>query len=297
MSTVAGDDGRAGLDGVSLDGARRRDRRHRRRLRQRPGGACRASSPARAAARRRRRHACRRTARWLDPRAWSRAGVARIPEDRHHEGVVGALSVAENLALETLAMRPCSASASCASARCAAARRDAIARLRRPLPRPRRADPPSLRRQHPEGDPGARARAASARACSRTSRRAGLDVGATAEVHRRLLDARARGVGDRADLRGPRRVARALRPHRRDRPAAASRRRSPSRAHPRSPRPDDGRARARRSRVIRLRAARPRRAAALAASAAGRRRSRPRWRSPRSRSRVAGAPLVAGLRA
>ena len=30
------------------------------------------------------------------------AGVGRIPEDRHHDGVVGAMSVAENLAIETL---------------------------------------------------------------------------------------------------------------------------------------------------------------------------------------------------
>ena len=36
------------------------------------------------------------------PGAMIRAGVARIPEDRHREGVVPGLSLAENLALETL---------------------------------------------------------------------------------------------------------------------------------------------------------------------------------------------------
>ena len=36
------------------------------------------------------------------PQASIAAGIGRIPEDRHHEGIVGALSIAENLALETL---------------------------------------------------------------------------------------------------------------------------------------------------------------------------------------------------
>lgn len=36
------------------------------------------------------------------PRAMVNAGIGRIPEDRHHEGIVGSLSIAENLALEAL---------------------------------------------------------------------------------------------------------------------------------------------------------------------------------------------------
>ncbi|MXU66619.1 ABC transporter ATP-binding protein [Oceanomicrobium pacificus] len=36
------------------------------------------------------------------PAALIRAGVGRIPEDRHHDGVVGSMSVAENLILERL---------------------------------------------------------------------------------------------------------------------------------------------------------------------------------------------------
>jgi ABC-type uncharacterized transport system ATPase subunit len=35
------------------------------------------------------------------PRAVNRAGVGRVPEDRLHDGVVGEMSIAENLALET----------------------------------------------------------------------------------------------------------------------------------------------------------------------------------------------------
>jgi ABC-type uncharacterized transport system ATPase subunit len=37
-----------------------------------------------------------------DPRSFARIGVARIPEDRHHDGVVGAMTVAENVALEEI---------------------------------------------------------------------------------------------------------------------------------------------------------------------------------------------------
>ncbi len=36
------------------------------------------------------------------PKSFMDAGIGRIPEDRHHDGVVGAMSVAENLAIENL---------------------------------------------------------------------------------------------------------------------------------------------------------------------------------------------------
>lgn len=36
------------------------------------------------------------------PPAMQKAGVGRIPEDRHHDGVIGAMSVAENLVIERL---------------------------------------------------------------------------------------------------------------------------------------------------------------------------------------------------
>ncbi|UYV36930.1 ABC transporter ATP-binding protein [Rhodobacteraceae bacterium D3-12] len=38
----------------------------------------------------------------MTPKDALRAGIGRIPEDRHHDGVVGALSVAENLVMERL---------------------------------------------------------------------------------------------------------------------------------------------------------------------------------------------------
>lgn len=38
----------------------------------------------------------------VSPRAMIRAGVGRIPEDRHHDGIVGSMSVAENMVMERL---------------------------------------------------------------------------------------------------------------------------------------------------------------------------------------------------
>jgi simple sugar transport system ATP-binding protein len=38
----------------------------------------------------------------FDPLTLLKAGVGRIPEDRHHDGVIGAMSVAENLVIEQL---------------------------------------------------------------------------------------------------------------------------------------------------------------------------------------------------
>jgi general nucleoside transport system ATP-binding protein len=38
----------------------------------------------------------------IDPKIMIKAGLGRIPEDRHHDGVVGAMTVAENLIIERL---------------------------------------------------------------------------------------------------------------------------------------------------------------------------------------------------
>ena len=121
------------------------------------------------------------------PRASIVAGIGRIPEDRHHEGIVGALSIAENLALETLRRR------------LPQVRRDARARTSRD-PRLRRAlswtgyrDQAAFGRQHSEGDPRACVRAEPRVVLANQPTR-GLDVGAISEVHRRLLEARERGV-------------------------------------------------------------------------------------------------------
>ena len=90
---VAGGSGRRS-SGRDADRARRRDRRHRRRVGQRSAGAGRAASGLT----RRPRARCAWTASpWPGGGAAPRrAGVGRIPEDRHAVGVVGELSIGEN---------------------------------------------------------------------------------------------------------------------------------------------------------------------------------------------------------
>jgi ABC-type uncharacterized transport system ATPase subunit len=128
------------------------------------------------------------------PRAAVRAGIARIPEDRHHEGIVGSLSIAENLVIEALgeptvqrwgllrwkAIRDrASAAIAAFDVRCPGP--DTPVRLlsggniqKVILARELGRDPKLVLANQPTR---------------------GLDVGATAEVHRRLLEARGRGTG------------------------------------------------------------------------------------------------------
>ena len=121
------------------------------------------------------------------PRASIAAGIGRIPEDRHHEGIVGALSIAENLALETLrggflrfaAMR----------ARAEAAIRDYDVRCPGPATPIRLLSGGNIQKVIL-----ARVFERAARVVLANQPTRGLDVGATAEVHRRLLEARERGV-------------------------------------------------------------------------------------------------------
>ena len=171
------------------------------------------------------------------PRATIAAGIGRIPEDRHHEGIVGALSIAENLALETLR----GGFLDFATMRKSARSRDP--RLRRALSRARRADKTALGRQYPESDFGARARA-------RCARRAGEPADARPRRRRDgrsppppAGSARARRR-DRADLRGSRRAAGAVRPHRGDRARPALGRDRGRERHQGATWPDDGRQRA-----------------------------------------------------
>jgi general nucleoside transport system ATP-binding protein len=127
------------------------------------------------------------------PRAAVRAGIARIPEDRHHEGIVGSLSIAENLVIEALgeptvqrwgllrwkAIRDrASAAIAAFDVRCPGP--DTPVRLlsggniqKVILARELGRDPKLVLANQPTR---------------------GLDVGATAEVHRRLLEARGRGT-------------------------------------------------------------------------------------------------------
>ena len=214
------------LDGVTLRGAPagrsarrrdvrapgRRDARHRRRLRQRPGGAgraglgpgparCRPGRPVRPPGAGRARRA-----------AMVAAGVGRIPEDRHRDGVVGDMAVWENLALEDYrgraaqrcglmrraALRDAGAAADRAPTTCAArGRRRAtrllsggniqkliLGRVLEPVARP---DPGQPADPRPRCRRGGRGPRPAARA------------------------ARGRGAGIAADLGGPRRAVRPVR--------------------------------------------------------------------------------------
>ncbi len=130
----------------------------------------------------------------FDPAAFIRAGVGRIPEDRHHDGVVGAMTVAENLVIERLDAPEVS--------RAGFLRRRAIAEAAR-----------ETCAAHDVRGPGpeAPARLLSggniqklilARVLDRqpglilaNQPTRGLDVGAAAAVARRLVEAKARGAG------------------------------------------------------------------------------------------------------
>ena len=129
-----------------------------------------------------------------DPRTMIRAGVGRIPEDRHHDGIVGAMSVAENMVIERLDDPDVQARG--------LLKRDAI-----------RHNAERLIKEYDVRGPGAEAGARLlsggniqklilARVFEQNPRlilanqpTRGLDMGAAAEVGRRLLDARARGAG------------------------------------------------------------------------------------------------------
>lgn len=128
------------------------------------------------------------------PRKMIHAGVGRIPEDRHHDGIVGAMSVAENMVIERLDEPEVQAKG--------LLKRDAI-----------RANADRLAADYDVRGPGvtARARLLSggniqklilARVFEQNPKlllanqpTRGLDMGAAAEVARRLLEARTRGAG------------------------------------------------------------------------------------------------------
>ncbi|MEZ4717940.1 MAG: ATP-binding cassette domain-containing protein [Caldilineaceae bacterium] len=145
-----------------------------------------------------------------DPTTMMRAGVGRIPEDRH-ASVVGDLTVAQNMALEHLdefrrrRARPQEDAVPCRDAhRCVPDQGGAG-----------RPHPHAVGRQHPKGDPGARAGTEPGR-----DRRGPADARAGHRRHR--VCARqaggATGAGRRraAHLRRSGRNPRTSRPHRRD---------------------------------------------------------------------------------
>ena len=127
------------------------------------------------------------------PRASVDAGIGRIPEDPHHEGIVGALSIAENLALETLRGPQVSRGGflqfDTMRARAVTAIRDYDVRCSGPDAAIRLLSGGNIQKVIL-----ARVFDRSPRVVLANQPTRGLDVAAAAEVHRRLLEARERGV-------------------------------------------------------------------------------------------------------
>ncbi|WP_417686789.1 ABC transporter ATP-binding protein [Roseibium sp.] len=129
-----------------------------------------------------------------DARKMIDAGIARIPEDRHKDGIVGAMSVAENLAIETI-RKP-------ENQRFGFLRFDAIAQRARDAIKGydircqgEKASARLLSGGNIQKIVLARTLDANPVVVLAAQPSRGLDVGATADVHRRLLEARARGAG------------------------------------------------------------------------------------------------------
>jgi ABC-type uncharacterized transport system ATPase subunit len=127
------------------------------------------------------------------PRGSIDAGVARIPEDRHREGAVGPLSVAENLVLEDLADPGIQRFGFLRFDQLKSRAKEAIARFD-----VRGATPDTPIRLLSGGNMQkvilARLFAREPRMVLADQPTRGLDVGASAEVHRKLLEARGRGA-------------------------------------------------------------------------------------------------------
>ncbi len=129
-----------------------------------------------------------------DPLAMIRAGVGRIPEDRHHDGIVGAMSVAENMVIERLDEADVQKGGLLDRA---AMRRNAEALSRAYDVRGPGIDAPArlLSGGNIQKLILARVFERGPRLILANQPTRGLDMGAAAEVGRRLLEARARGAG------------------------------------------------------------------------------------------------------
>ncbi|MEP0324926.1 ABC transporter ATP-binding protein [Bauldia litoralis] len=129
-----------------------------------------------------------------DPGHFARAGIARIPEDRHHDGVVGAMTVAENVALEELRQpgfqRGGFLRFGAIRARAEAAIRDYDVRCPGPDTAARLLSGGNIQKLILARVLDRQPRLVLANQPTR-----GLDIGAQTEVHRRLLAAREAGVG------------------------------------------------------------------------------------------------------
>jgi simple sugar transport system ATP-binding protein len=128
-----------------------------------------------------------------DPRALVAAGIARMPEDRQHDGVVGTMSVADNIAIEEVRGKPfarlglLNRKAMCQRAL------DAIAAYDIRCPGPD-AEARLLSGGNVQKLILARVLEREPRVILANQPTRGLDVGAQSEVHRRIIAARDRGA-------------------------------------------------------------------------------------------------------
>ena len=169
------------------------------------------------------------------------AGLGYVPEERMRDGVVGDFTVGENLLLIDNADAPFAASASCRRGdirrRCDRAGRG----VRREDARRSTRRPATCRGGNIQKLILARELSARPRVLLVAQPTRGVDVGAAAYIHERLLRAARRGHGDPRRLRGSRRGALARPTGSSSCTRARSSPRPTRREHPRGARADDGR--------------------------------------------------------
>ncbi len=128
-----------------------------------------------------------------DPRGLVAAGVARIPEDRNSDGVVGTMSVAENIAIEDVRGAAFNRFGLLDGRAMAARAREAITGYDIRCPGPD-AETRLLSGGNMQKLILARVLEREPRVIIANQPTRGLDVGAQADVHRRIIDARDRGA-------------------------------------------------------------------------------------------------------
>ncbi|MHA6297193.1 ABC transporter ATP-binding protein [Devosia sp. CAU 1758] len=128
-----------------------------------------------------------------DPRALVAAGVARMPEDRQHDGVVGTMSVADNIAIEEVRSPGFSRYGFIDTKAIRARATAAIAAYDVRCPGPN-AEARLLSGGNVQKLILARVLERSPRVIFANQPTRGLDIGAQAEVHRRIIAARDRGA-------------------------------------------------------------------------------------------------------
>ncbi|WP_029348875.1 ABC transporter ATP-binding protein [Bosea sp. 117] len=129
-----------------------------------------------------------------DPLARLRAGVGRIPEDRHRDGTIGGLTIAENYVLETIGAPENQRGGLVRRAEIRARASAAIKAYDVRCPGPDAAIR-SLSGGNMQKVVLARVLERAPKLVLAHQPTRGLDIGATTDVHRRLLAARARGAG------------------------------------------------------------------------------------------------------